>query len=389
MKFSPQRCLIFTLVLAACAVLVFVTCVSSDDPHPHLDEGAQEPARRLETMAAITDEHRPICEIAGIRYCMSLDQIVVADADGIESDISLNPPATRSSLVERSQHLSNGRKWYPILLPEGAGDHAVKRRLVTAEITIQLPPNTTAQQAAEQSGLLLKDEPSYAPGFAIFSAADPVQALEISQHLALTSNYPLVEVQLAKQQSKRALPNDPLLGAQWHLKFQNQSSVVTGTDVNVENAWRFGEAGGVRGAGIRIGIVDDGVQTNHPDLLANIDTANDKDWNGNDNDANPALFDDSHGTACAGNAAARGNNGLGVTGTAPEATLVGLRLISGATTDAMEAEALAYRNDIIHIKSNSWGPSDDGYTLEEPGPLTRAALQTSTTSGRGLQCCTG
>ena len=383
MKFSPQRCLIFTLVLAACAVLVFVTCFSSDDPHSHLGEGAQEPARRLETMAAITDEHRPICEIAGIRYCMSLDQIVVADADGIESDISLNPPATRSSLVERSQHLANGRKWYPILMPEGAGDHAVKRRLVTAEITIQLPPNTTAQQAAEQSGLLLKDEPSYAPGFAIFSAADPVQALEISQHLALTSNYPLVEVQLAKQQSKRALPNDPLLGAQWHLKFQNQSSVVTGTDVNVENAWRFGEAGGVRGAGIRIGIVDDGVQTNHPDLLANIDTANDKDWNGNDNDANPALFDDSHGTACAGNAAARGNNGLGVTGTAPEATLVGLRLISGATTDAMEAEALAYRNDIIHIKSNSWGPSDDGYTLEEPGPLTRAALQTSTTSGRG------
>ncbi len=383
MKFSPVRWLIFSFVLAACAVLVFVACVSSGDPHPNLGEGARESARRLEMMAAMTDEHRPSCEIAGIRYRMSMEQIVVADTDGSESDISLNPPATRSSLAERSQQLANGRKWYPILMPEEGGDHAAKRRLVTSEITIQLPPNTTAQQVAKATGLVLKTEPSYAPGFAIFSAADPVQALEISQRLALTSDYPLVDIQLAKQQSKRALPNDPLLASQWHLKFQNQASAVAGSDVNVENAWRFGELGGVRGAGIRIGIVDDGVQTSHPDLLANIDSANDKDWNSNDNDANPALTDDVHGTACAGNAAARGNNGIGVTGTAPEATLVGLRLISGATTDTMEAEAMAYRNDIIQIKSNSWGPSDDGFTIEEPGPLTKAALQTATTSGRG------
>jgi subtilisin-like proprotein convertase family protein len=382
MKFSPVRWIIFSLVLAACALLVFVNCVSSGDPGLHLGEGVKEATSRLAITGVIADEHQPIFDIAGIRYRMSLDQIVVADVDGRESDISLNPPASRSSLAARSQQLAKGRKWYPILMPEGLGDHGAARCLVTTEITIQLPPSTTAQQVVKQSGLVLKAEPSYAPGFAIFSAADPVQALEISQRLALTSDYPLVEIQLAKKQSKRSLPNDPLLASQWHLKFQNQASAVADTDVNVENAWLFGEVGGVRGAGIRIGIVDDGVQTNHPDLVANIDSENDKDWNSNDNDANPALFDDVHGTSCAGNAAARGNNGIGVTGTAPEATLVGLRLISGSTTDTMEAEAMAYRNDIIHIKSNSWGPSDDGYTMEEPGPLTKAALQTATTSGR-------
>src|SRR5690606_8931260 len=126
---------------------------------------------------------------------------------------------------------------------------------------------------------------------------------------------------------------DPLISKQWHLKYQNQSGVVSGTDVNVEPVWNYpSSVAGTyhRGAGIRIGIVDDGLQTAHPDLAPNVDTVTDKDWNQNDNDPNPDPADDGtdysndHGTACAGNAAARGNNGIGVSGTAPEGTLVGL-----------------------------------------------------------------
>jgi hypothetical protein len=132
---------------------------------------------------------------------------------------------------------------------------------------------------------------------------------------------------------------------------------------------------------VRIGIVDDGLQTSHPDLSPNVDTTNGKDWNGNDSDPNPGAGDD-HGTACAGDAAARGNNGIGVSGSAPEATLVGMRLIAAATTDTQEAEAMNYLPQLIQIKSNSWGPDDTGDILEAPGPLTKAALQSAAETGR-------
>ena len=185
------------------------------------------------------------------------------------------------------------------------------------------------------------------------------------------------------------MPNDPYVSKQWHLKFANQSGAVVGTDVNIDTVWSYPNAeAGQRGRGIYVGIVDDGLQTAHPDLAANVDTTIDKDWNGNDLDPNPegtGDTGDNHGTACAGNVAAVGNNGVGVSGTAPEAKLVGMRLISAAAGDAAEAEAMTYHStvgQIIHILSNSWGPNDDGLTLEGPGTLTVAALKSAVETGR-------
>ena len=82
-------------------------------------------------------------------------------------------------------------------------------------------------------------------------------------------------------------------------------------------------------------------------------------------------------------AAARGHNGRGVSGAAPEATLVGYRLISSAPTDEMEASALTTNNHAVHIKSNSWGPDDDGKTVKGPGVLTTLALSNAAATGRG------
>jgi len=194
---------------------------------------------------------------------------------------------------------------------------------------------------------------------------------------------------LARQQSKRTLPNDPLISKQWHLKFASQSGAVAGTDVNIDTVWSYPTAAaGRRGRGIYVGIVDDGLETGHPDLAANVDTTIDKDWNGSDADPNPegtGDTGDNHGTACAGNVAAVGNNGVGVSGTAPEAKLVGMRLISATAGDTAEAEAMTYcytGTKIIHILSNSWGPADNGTSLEGPGTLTLAALKSAVETGR-------
>ena len=42
-----------------------------------------------------------------------------------------------------------------------------------------------------------------------------------------------------------------------------------------------------------------------------------------------------------------------------------------------DAEALVWSNEVIDIYSNSWGPADDGRTVDGPGPLTEMALATS------------
>ncbi len=54
---------------------------------------------------------------------------------------------------------------------------------------------------------------------------------------------------------------------------------------------------------------------------------------------------------------------------------LGVRMLDGPITDGLEAEALMFNTDYIHIYSASWGPTDDGKTLEGPGDLTKAALK--------------
>jgi subtilisin-like proprotein convertase family protein len=170
-----------------------------------------------------------------------------------------------------------------------------------------------------------------------------------------------------------ALAPDPLLENQWHLK--GPSEEVAGA--NVRSVWSF-----VTGVGATIGIVDDGLQRTHPDLVANYVAALSHDFNNNDPDPSPSSSN-RHGTAVAGVAAAVGDNGIGVSGAAPDSGLAGLRLISAPASDADEAAALGHEPQAIDILNNSWGPSDDGATLEGPGPLTVAAMANAAVNGRG------
>lgn len=332
---------------------------------------------RSESNTTLTE---PI-EIAGESYALALDSYVLQSDDGKEVVQPLQPAATYATLAARLQERHPLGRAYPILYPADTARDSVHRRLLTSRVTIQLPPGASPEQIGNDTGLRLMELPAYAPGFAIYQAENPLAALEISQRWAATGTLPLVEVQLAQQRTLRSLPNDPQLAQQWHLAYQNQPMVIAGSDINVAPVWNY-SGSGIRGAGVRIGIIDDGLEVTHEDLQDNVDVEIDYDWNGLDNDPTPTTNRNRHGTACAGVAAARGNNGIGVAGVAPEATLVGLRLTAGSATDQMEAEAMAHQNDRIAIKSNSWGPVDDGATLEDAGPLMRAAWQHAVNTGR-------
>lgn len=310
-------------------------------------------------------------------FKLALDEVMCRDESGKERLQPLQPPATPETLLARMAELREAGSVFPVMYELGQPRDAVSRRVVTNDLRVKWSGDFPSA-LAKSEGLSLVERPSYAPDWLILRASNAIAALDAMVNLR--ANGITADVLMAKQQFRRALPNDPLVGDQWHIK--RSGTAAAGTDVNVETAWNYPSATGIRGSGVRVGVVDDGLQTAHPDLSANVDTTNDKDWNGGDADPNPSTGDD-HGTACAGNVAARGNNGIGVTGTAPLATLVGMRLIAASVTDAQEAEAMSYLPDLVQIKSNSWGPSDTGDVLESPGPLALAALQTATTSGRG------
>ncbi len=353
------------LLVAALGSLLWIESEKSRS----LDVGQRPAFAETRQILLRNDSRLDVVDRAGESFTISLTRCSVRGLDGSRRSQNLTPAATPSTLAARLVALD--------ALPIADSRDGETSRLVTRDLIVRLDGTETAL-LAENPGLALKSRPTHAPGWIILRAADPFAALAALPRLRTAPGVVEATVALARQQIPRTLPNDPLISSQWHLK--SSGSASPGIDVNVESVWNF-PGTGTRGSGICIGIVDDGLQQTHPDLAANVITGYGWDWNGNDHDPSPGPGD-RHGTPCAGLAAARGNNSLGVSGAAPEATLAGMRLIAAPSTDEQEAEAMVWKSDLIHIKNNSWGPSDTGKLLEGPGPLTSAALEFATTTGR-------
>jgi subtilisin-like proprotein convertase family protein len=288
--------------------------------------------------------------------------------------------------MAREAEAASGGKVDIVLYEEGKPRDEFTRRVLTRRVLLKVVAGFDAQAAATAVGALKVERPPYAPGHVLFTLPGAGDALTKLDALKALPGVLSAEPQLARIQKRRLIPNDTFFsysagnpGYQWHLRNTGQSPGVAGMDVNVTSVWDS-----YLGTGIRMGIVDDGLEVAHPDLSPNADTVNDHDWNdATPDDPTGNASSDTHGTACAGVAGGRGNNGTGISGSAPMATLVGLRLIAAAVSDAEEAEALTWKNNIIHLYSNSWGPSDDGRDLRDAGPLVKQALASGASSGRG------
>ena len=166
---------------------------------------------------------------------------------------------------------------------------------------------------------------------------------------------------------------DPIFDEQWHLF----NTVQLGHDINVTGVWEQG----ITGEGATAVMVDDGIDMYSEDLKDNYFAKGSYDFNEDVAEPKPRLKDDRHGTRCAGEIAAVKNNVCGV-GVAYKSRIGGLRILSKIITDEDEAKAMNYAMQDNQIYSCSWGPPDDGQSMDAPGILIRRAMVNAVQKGR-------
>ena len=174
------------------------------------------------------------------------------------------------------------------------------------------------------------------------------------------------------------------IGMTWtlqNLPWQLNNSAFPGNDVNVLPVWRDG----VTGKGVTVCIIDDGIDFSHPDLKGSLRPDLSKDFNAivPGRLPNPSLQQDSHGTRCAGQIVAKASGVCGNSGVAPGASVSAIRLLGGQINAHKEAAAITFRNDLNDIYSCSWGPADDGKSVEGPDQIVLRAFLTGLMNGRG------
>jgi subtilisin-like proprotein convertase family protein len=168
-------------------------------------------------------------------------------------------------------------------------------------------------------------------------------------------------------------PDDPLYSQQWHLAMLG----------DIEAVWAD-----FTGAGVSVGVYDNGIEYVHPDLWDNYDDSKHVWVNGSQLDPAPSgTVTAEHGTAVAGVIAAV-DNGEGGVGVAFGAALTGINIFGGPAdingtniSSYQQAIDQAWTFDIIN---NSWGSAPD--FNNESAPSTLASLsgfQTAVETGRG------
>ncbi|MBI2519568.1 MAG: S8 family serine peptidase [Bdellovibrio sp.] len=168
---------------------------------------------------------------------------------------------------------------------------------------------------------------------------------------------------------------DPLFLDQWHLSNTGQMGGNYGEDINVSPVW----AAGNKGDNVIIAVVDDGFQIGHPDLSANVTSGS---YNYLSGTSDPSGPDAIHGTCVAGVIAARDMNGVGVSGVAPRAKLMGFNLLEDFT-DANTADAMIRNYFSVAVSNNSWGPNDGLGGFDDSPSVWRAAVETGLADGNG------
>ena len=210
-------------------------------------------------------------------------------------------------------------------------------------------------------------------------SANGFDALAVANRLFETALFEYAEPDLTLFDGLLSDPNDPLYNYQWahnNTGSALQYNGVTGRDMKVQQAWAL-----TMGAGIKVAVIDEGVDINHPDLKDNLLQGFDcTTGTANPGDGKPLAPNRGHGTACTGIIAALANNGIGVAGVAPGSRIIPVNIAS-ANGDFSSYASIAAGFDYAWqqgaaIISNSWGGGTPSSILDD-------AISRAVSLGRG------
>ncbi|MEI6436672.1 MAG: S8 family serine peptidase, partial [Bacteroidota bacterium] len=231
-------------------------------------------------------------------------------------------------------------------------------------------------------------EPNYILSITNDKAVSPI--MSESEFSELASSVPSLQLPVsspANPSEPKSTPNDPLYSQQGYINMIHAEAVWD--SVNGKDSTQV------------IAIIDTGIDWLHPDLSPNIwinsgeipgngldDDANGKtddvrgwDWINNDN--NPQ-DDNGHGTHVAGIAAARGNNGIGITGISPRAKIMAIKVFTnqGGGDAATISQGIEYAaSNGATILNMSFGGYSRSFTMENA--LLNAYLTCDLVAGAG------
>ena len=243
------------------------------------------------------------------------------------------PNADVADAVTRREGVPNAKAASEVYVTK-SGSIMISTNLATVRLSDDMSENQ-AEQVLQQDGLTIVHKFGFAPNMYEVRIPSGSSLPEAIGKLESSGRYVWVEPTLLQSMAPKeaVAPGDPQFLEQW--QHFNRGSIdgipgVAGEDLDSINAWEV-----TKGAGIRIAVIDGGMQLDHPDLAAGIvgggffitDQSGESTFS--PLPANPRDFpDSSHGTFCMGLAAARSNNagqpGQGGCGSAPEASLIAI-----------------------------------------------------------------
>ena len=242
-----------------------------------------------------------------------------------------------------------------------------------SEISVNVYPlNVTTSTGTYRHGFWIRDD--FGPGTYYLKISTP----------SGVSNYPVPytihafedvrytdfidECEAKTSQLNDPLVSDSLYACQWHLDDPSE------TDINVEPVWEEG----IKGEGVNVAIVDDGMYYAHEDLRDNVDTSRNHDYTGNEDIYIPF---EHHGTHVAGLIAARDNN-IGVRGVAPRATIYGYNFLAAERTVSNITDAMSRNVRVTAVSNNSWGPRE-GPGLDGANAFWKRSIKNGVRVGYG------
>lgn len=202
-------------------------------------------------------------------------------------------------------------------------------------------------------------------GNAVIHASSGAMTYTVPGHTSRAQDVVLVGVSNGLQSANVTVTitfkGDPLIESQWHLQNVGASAFasvlpISGNDMNVAGAW----IAGYTGKGIKVAVVDSGLEIGHEDLAPNVDAAKSFNFLTGTNDPTPSVSGFDHGTAVAGIIGSAAFNGKGGRGVAYEATLRGYNLLAGGAaslTNFGNALGLAPYSSDVDIFNESFGSS--------------------------------